>query len=321
MFSLVSSRYERASMIVTSNKPFSAWGEIRRRRRGRRDDRPARPPRRNPRPQRRQLPAQRQRPRRPTPRRTRHHQLTPPQAPPAAFPSTRLRLAPRNAAAPTLKWPSLQPAQPPKMGHFSTGETGTHITAAGNQAPRTQTYNSASLFASLRCPAKPTPAIPQLSELMLTVINARRTRTRRLVPPLQLEAQTRPPTGPARASCGVISCSPAATRPRDRSALERPLAPDERVGDEAVAAARIRSRSAAPRGDAGVGRKRVLHQARGYRKGPRSTSGDWPAIHCATASPTAAECLKPWPEQAETIITFSWAGWRSITKRLPRVLV
>jgi hypothetical protein len=28
MFSLVSSRYERASMLVTSNKPFSAWGEI-----------------------------------------------------------------------------------------------------------------------------------------------------------------------------------------------------------------------------------------------------------------------------------------------------
>jgi DNA replication protein DnaC len=28
MFSLVSSRYERASMIVTSNKPFSRWGEI-----------------------------------------------------------------------------------------------------------------------------------------------------------------------------------------------------------------------------------------------------------------------------------------------------
>ena len=25
---LVSRRYERASMIVTSNKPFSAWGEI-----------------------------------------------------------------------------------------------------------------------------------------------------------------------------------------------------------------------------------------------------------------------------------------------------
>jgi len=28
MFMLVPRRYERASMIVTSNKPFSAWGEI-----------------------------------------------------------------------------------------------------------------------------------------------------------------------------------------------------------------------------------------------------------------------------------------------------
>ena len=28
MFSLVSARYESASLIVTSNKPFSAWGEI-----------------------------------------------------------------------------------------------------------------------------------------------------------------------------------------------------------------------------------------------------------------------------------------------------
>ena len=28
MFSLVSARYERASLIVTSNKPFSAWGDI-----------------------------------------------------------------------------------------------------------------------------------------------------------------------------------------------------------------------------------------------------------------------------------------------------
>ena len=26
--SLISARYERASMILTSNKPFSAWGEI-----------------------------------------------------------------------------------------------------------------------------------------------------------------------------------------------------------------------------------------------------------------------------------------------------
>ena len=28
MFALASNRYERASMILTSNKPFSAWGEI-----------------------------------------------------------------------------------------------------------------------------------------------------------------------------------------------------------------------------------------------------------------------------------------------------
>ncbi len=28
MFHLVASRYERASLIVTSNKPFSAWGEV-----------------------------------------------------------------------------------------------------------------------------------------------------------------------------------------------------------------------------------------------------------------------------------------------------
>ena len=28
MFMLVSRRYERASMIVTSNKPFSGWGDI-----------------------------------------------------------------------------------------------------------------------------------------------------------------------------------------------------------------------------------------------------------------------------------------------------
>jgi hypothetical protein len=41
MFSLVSSRYERASLIVTSNKPFSAWGEIFR------DGRPPRPRARN----------------------------------------------------------------------------------------------------------------------------------------------------------------------------------------------------------------------------------------------------------------------------------
>ena len=47
MFMLVSRRYERASMIVTSNKPFSAWRDLRRRRGRRGDDRSARPPRRD----------------------------------------------------------------------------------------------------------------------------------------------------------------------------------------------------------------------------------------------------------------------------------
>ena len=70
MFMLVCRRYERASMIVTSNKPFSRLGrDLRRRRHRRRDDRPARSPRRNPRPQRRQLPPQRPRPRPPRQRR------------------------------------------------------------------------------------------------------------------------------------------------------------------------------------------------------------------------------------------------------------
>ena len=72
MFMLVSRRYERASMIVTSNKPFSGLGrDLRRRRHRRRDDRPARSPRRDPRPQRRLLPPQRPRPRPP------HRRLTP----------------------------------------------------------------------------------------------------------------------------------------------------------------------------------------------------------------------------------------------------
>ena len=51
MFGLVSARYERASLIVTSNKPFSRLGRDLRRRSSRRgDDRPPRPPRRDPRP-------------------------------------------------------------------------------------------------------------------------------------------------------------------------------------------------------------------------------------------------------------------------------
>ncbi len=58
-FQLVNARYERGSLIVTSNKPFTAWGEIF----GDATvaaamlDRPG-PPRRDPQPERRQLPPQ-----------------------------------------------------------------------------------------------------------------------------------------------------------------------------------------------------------------------------------------------------------------------
>src|SRR5207302_3618534 len=75
MFELVSSRYEHASMIVTSNKPFSKWGEIFG------DDMVAtamidrHPPRRDPVPQRRLLPTPRQRPR-PPPRPAARPRLT-----------------------------------------------------------------------------------------------------------------------------------------------------------------------------------------------------------------------------------------------------
>ena len=81
MFSLVSNRYERASMIVTSNKPFSAWGEIFG------DDMAATAMidrlihhAEILSPQRRQLPAARQRPRRPP----QHAQPTSPDPPAAA---------------------------------------------------------------------------------------------------------------------------------------------------------------------------------------------------------------------------------------------
>jgi DNA replication protein DnaC len=69
MFSLVSSRYERASLIVTSNKLLFRLGrDLRGRDRRRRHDRPARAPRRDPLPEGRQLPPPRSRPRRPSTR-------------------------------------------------------------------------------------------------------------------------------------------------------------------------------------------------------------------------------------------------------------
>ena len=114
---LVSRRYERASLIVTSNKPFSGLGrDLRRRRHRRRDDRPPRSPRRDPRPQRRQLP-----PQRPRPRPSAGRKLTPParRAADAAPPRP-------TASAPQHRRPL--PGGPlstaPPGGSFSTGATG-----------------------------------------------------------------------------------------------------------------------------------------------------------------------------------------------------
>jgi DNA replication protein DnaC len=69
MFSLISARYERASVIVTSNKPFLGLGrDLRRRGRRSRDDRPPRPPCRDLGAEGRQLPPARQGPRHPVAR-------------------------------------------------------------------------------------------------------------------------------------------------------------------------------------------------------------------------------------------------------------
>ena len=145
MFMLVCRRYERASLIVTSNKPFSLGRDLRRRRHRRRDDRPARSPRRHPRPQRRQLPPQRPRPRPPTGRQKRRNGLIDhPRAslrtPQNAF--TRLKIErehPTNPGNGTLRphrpepspasparhhtqinteWPTFQPA---RVAQLSTG--------------------------------------------------------------------------------------------------------------------------------------------------------------------------------------------------------
>jgi predicted ester cyclase len=57
-----------------------------------------------------------------------------------------------------------------------------------------------------------------------------------------------------------------------------------------------------------------LNGARSMRLAPASSRS-------ATASPRAAECLKPWPEQAETTVTRSRPGARSTRNREPGTTV
>jgi len=112
MFMLVSRRYERASLILTSNKPFLRVGrDLRRRRRRRRDGRPARPLRRNPLPQERQLPPQGPRPRTPPP------PSNPPTDPPNDAPAT------TRSTSPTARLHE----QPPQGRQISAGATGSNL--------------------------------------------------------------------------------------------------------------------------------------------------------------------------------------------------
>ena len=120
MFSLVSNRYERASMIVTSNKPFSKWGDIFG------DDMAATAMidrlihhSEILSPQRRQLPPARQRARRPPSRETPRNRLTDPPRPPRRGPQNASQRADPTAGARQtgLKRPS--PPRPRPTGSAS----------------------------------------------------------------------------------------------------------------------------------------------------------------------------------------------------------
>ena len=96
MFMLVSRRYERASADRHQQQAVQRLGrDLRRRHRRRRDGRPARPPRRDPQPQRRQLPPQRPRPRTPPRPPDRRNRLT--DTPSAPSPRAAERLTTRRS--------------------------------------------------------------------------------------------------------------------------------------------------------------------------------------------------------------------------------
>src|SRR5262249_11285349 len=93
----------------------------------------------------------------------------------------------------------------------------------------------------------------------------------------------------------------------------------ERLQDLQTVGASESGRAAARDGHGGeCSRERNGCQAgvakRGKRKSPRSMRELPSRTSSESASPSAAECLKPWPEQAEAMITREKSGWRSITK-------
>ena len=142
MFMLVSRRYERAEPDRHLQQALQRLGrDLRRRRRRRRDDRPLGSPRRDPRPQRRQLPPQRPRPRPPTGRQNPRNGLTDHPRRTSPRPAERL-YAPRLRARTRQQDPEtelscladrgpgrLTPARHPQIdqeerGEFSTGAKG-----------------------------------------------------------------------------------------------------------------------------------------------------------------------------------------------------
>ncbi len=112
MFMLISRRYEKASLIVSSNKNFSLGRDLRRRHRRHRDDRPPRPPRRNHQPQGRELSPEEPRPRHQAPASEPRHSLTNhPRAPsPRAAKAPTEALSRRPAAETTPARPRAPPA-------------------------------------------------------------------------------------------------------------------------------------------------------------------------------------------------------------------
>ena len=59
----------------------------------------------------------------------------------------------------------------------------------------------------------------------------------------------------------------------------------------------------------------------GARNGSSETGGVRPSSRSASASPSAAECLKPWPEQAETKVIASDSGCGRTRNEASAVLV
>ncbi len=179
-FQLVSSRYEHASLILTSQPAVQRLGRrLRRPGRRRRDDRPHRPPRRRPHPQRRQLPAPQPRHRHPAQHQNSTEQRVPRlpkpltfQAPkPSSFraPSTPLNVFRRIKLERLVTQISHRGRPTPRVGHpcpprLRSSQPGKGTTAAAALAVCLTLLNACSTesAATLRIPGTPPPAFGRI---------------------------------------------------------------------------------------------------------------------------------------------------------------